>query len=325
MTDSNTQNDRIQKENSVHRYSADLAAGDIIAFYADVDRINGDLKLFASFLDSDANFITPDIFISGITYDFFIYHLIKETKRYYFQIQPDYFTKFNPANIEVTYFRANGIKVNKDLIELKVGEQYQIMTYATFSQNKDLKDFLIDRTLPDYSSNDPYIADVSKDGIITAKNIGSVTIYINYHYIDTTNLDTSMVVNVYNQPSNETCNTAIDATNGISTYASTIGAQDDYNPEKCVFSMFSGGDIVYYVDAEPNATYEVLVTPYGSFDPMIYVYDDCSKKECLYGTVLNGAGDPEKLTFKNETFSKKRYYIVIDGEAGDDGSFQLTI
>lgn len=325
LFESTTQKDRIERENSVHRYAVDLAEGDIVAFYADVDRINGDLKLFAALLDSDGNFLTPDRYISDISFDFFIYHFIKETKRYYFQIQPDYFYQFNPANFEVTYFRADGIRVDKRQIELSIGEKYQLTTYATFSQNKDLEDIMIEKTLLDYSSNDPYIADVSKDGIITAKNIGSVLISVNYFYKDGRALNTNVRVNVYNQPSNETCDTAIDATNGLSIYASTIGANDDYNPEECVFSLFSGGDIVYYVDAEPNDTYEVLVVPYGSFDPMIYVYDDCSKKECLFGTVLNGAGDPEKLIFKNDTFSKKRFYVVIDGEAGDEGSFQLTI
>ncbi|MCX7944301.1 MAG: lamin tail domain-containing protein [Deltaproteobacteria bacterium] len=325
LYESEPQEDRFEKENTVYRYPADLAKGDIIAFHADVDRISGDLKLFASLLDSDDRFITPDIYISDISYDFFIYHLIKDTKRYYFQIQPDFFYKFNPANIEATYYRANSIKTTKDLIELQVGDKYQITTYATFSQNPNLKDFLIDKTLLSYSSNDPYIAEISTDGVITGKNIGTVTVYINYYYTDGTSLNTTMVVNVYNQPPNETCATALDATNGLSTYSSTIGTQDDYNPKECIFSMFSGGDIVYYVDAEPNAIYEVIVTPYASFDPMIYVYDDCSKNECLYGTVLNGAGAPEKLTFKNETFSKKRFYIIIDGEAGDEGSFQLTI
>lgn len=325
LLDSETIKDRIEYENSLHRYSALLSKGDIIAFYADVDRMNGDLKLFASLLNSNEEFISPDIYISDITYDFFIYQLIRDSDTYFFQVQPDFFYKFVPANIEVTYFRADGIKIKKDFIELKIGEQYQIESFATFSQNKDLKDFPIEKTLLSYSSNDPNIAEVSSSGLITGKNIGSTTLYISYYYVDNTSLDTSMVVNVYNQPSNETCDTAIDATNGINTYGSTIGANNDYDPEKCIFSLFSGGDIVYYVDAEPNATYEVIVTPYASFDPMIYVTDDCSKSECLYGTVLNGAGEPEKLTFKNETFSKKRFYIIIDGEAGDEGSFQLEI
>ncbi|MGB9599103.1 MAG: lamin tail domain-containing protein, partial [Myxococcota bacterium] len=159
LLDSEPQRDRIEYENSVHRYSAELAEGYIVAFYADVDRINGDLKLFASLLDSKGEFITPDIYNSDITYDFFIYQLIKETGTYFFQIQPDFFYKFVPADIEATYFRADGIKIKKDFIQLKVGEQYQIEGFATFSQNKDLKDFPIEKTLLSYSSNDPNIAE----------------------------------------------------------------------------------------------------------------------------------------------------------------------
>ncbi len=325
LQESSTLSDRIENENSVHRYPAYLAEGDIIAFYADVDRLNGDLKLFASLLDKNGGFIVPDNYISDITYDFFIYHMIKNTDLYYFQIQPDFFSTFVPANIEAKYFRADGIKINKDFVEIKIGDQYQIETSATFSQNKDLKDYPIDKTLLKYSSNDPNIADVSNDGVITAKNIGSVTLYISYYYLNDKSLDTSMVVNVYNQATNETCETAIDATNGINTYASTIGTNDDYNPEVCVFSSFSGGDIVYYVDADKDAEYTIIVTPYESFDPMIYVLDDCSSNVCIYGSVLNGAGEPEKLTFKNKTLSIKRYYIVIDGELTDNGTFLLEI
>jgi len=317
--------DRIENENDVHRYPVNLLKGDIIAFYADVDRINGDLKLFGSLLNANGDFITPARFVSDITYDYFIYHIFDSSGTYYFQIQSDFFYQFVPANIEATYFRADELITNKSFIELKVGDSFKIQTYATFSQNKDLEKMLLPEDMLEYSSNDSNIASISNNGLITAIQPGSTTIYISYNYIDNHSLDTNITVNVYNNPDNETCDRAIDATNGLKTYASTIGAKDDYNPQKCVFSMFSGGDIVYYVDAPAGVEYEVIVTPFGDFDPMIYVLEDCSNPECIYGTVFNGPGEVETLKFKNETFSLKRYYIIIDGEAGDDGTFSLEI
>ncbi len=325
ITEGSVEKDRIEKENEVLRYPINLSKGDIIAFFADVDRVNGDLKLFASLLDNNEDFITPLDYVSDITYDYFIYQITEYNGKYYFQIQSDFFYQFAPANIEASYYRADGLRTNKNFVEIKIGDNFQIESYATFSQNKDLKEIRLSNDMLIYKSNDPTIAEVSQDGIITGKNIGSTTVYVTYYYLDSTNITNNIVVNVYSQPTNDTCKDAIDATAGLNIYASTIGAADDYNPEECVFSLFSGPDIVYFVDAEPNSTYEVLVTPYGSFDPMIYVLNDCSNMQCLYGTVLNGAGDPEKLTFKNESFSIRRFYIIIDGEAGDYGSFTLSI
>lgn len=317
--------DRIENENEVLRYPINLARGDIIAFCADVDRINGDLKLFGSLIDSNSDFISPLDYVSDVTYDYFIYHIAEYSGMYYFQIQSDFFHPFEPANIEATYFRADGLRTNKDLIEIKIGDNFQIESFAVFGQNSELKDVRLKNNMPIYESNDPTIAEVSSDGIITGKDIGSTTIYVTYFYSDNTFITDNIVVNVYNQPSNDTCLEAINATEGLNIYASTIGATDDYNPEKCVYSFFSGPDIVYYVDAEANTTYEVTVTPFRSFDPMIYVLEDCNNQECIYGTVLNGAGETERLTFKNETFSTKRFYIIIDGEAGDEGTFTLSI
>lgn len=317
--------DRIENENEVLRYPINLAEGDIIAFYADVDRINGDLKLFGSLVDSNGDFISPLDYVSDISYDYFIYHIAEYSGRYYFQIQSDFFYPFEPANIEATYFRADGLRTNKNLIEIKIGDNFQIESFAVFSQNRDLKDIRLKNDMPLYESNDPTIAEVSSNGIITGRNISSTTIYVTYLYSDHTSITDNIVVNVYSQPSNDTCQEAINATDGLNVYASTIGAGDDYNPEGCVYSLFSGPDIVYYVDAEANTTYEVTVTPYGSFDPMIYVIDDCNNQKCIYGTVLNGAGETERLTFKNETFSTKRFYIIIDGEGGDEGTFTLSI
>jgi len=134
------------------------------------------------------------------------------------------------------------------------------------------------------------------------------------------------------EPTGDTCDMAIDVTAGVMlTGESTTGLSDDYDSPvtatNCPSGAVTGPDIVYSVSPTAETTYEVTVTPAGNYDPMIYVREDCAQDACIDGTVFNGAGQAETLTFTVP--ANTTYYIIVDGEfisTGDDaGDFDLDV
>jgi hypothetical protein len=129
-------------------------------------------------------------------------------------------------------------------------------------------------------------------------------------------------------PSGETCETAIDVSAG-GTWAdqSTVGASDDYASDltapNCPSGSFSGPDRVYVATPTTTTEYKVTVEPAIDFDPFIYVRASCSDQACMAGTVLNGTGVPESVTF--ELQANETGHIIVDGELGDAGDYTLTV
>ncbi|MFP4599980.1 MAG: hypothetical protein ACLFVJ_17110 [Persicimonas sp.] len=126
----------------------------------------------------------------------------------------------------------------------------------------------------------------------------------------------------------DTCETAIDVTSGGSfDTETTTDATDDYSAsasdENCPSGQFSGKDKVYAVSPTTTTTYEVSVVPVDDFDPFIYTRDDCSQPACIDGTVLNGPGDPESLTF--DVQGGETVFVIVDGELGSEGDYSLSV
>ena len=72
--------------------------------------------------------------------------------------------------------------------------------------------------------------------------------------------------------------------------------------------------------------YSMKVTPSSSFDPVIYVFSDCSKPTttCLAGTNAIGQGKAESLTFTPKTSGT--YYVAVDAaNKSDYGPYILEI
>lgn len=128
----------------------------------------------------------------------------------------------------------------------------------------------------------------------------------------------------------DTCAMATDVTAG-GTFANqtTVGAADDYGPPLgggCPSGgAASGNDVVYSVAPSTTTTYEVTVVPDGAgFDPMLYAVSACDfSNGCIAGTVLNGAGQQEQITFSAP--GGQTTYIVVDGEVVSSGGFTLTV
>jgi len=129
-------------------------------------------------------------------------------------------------------------------------------------------------------------------------------------------------------PVDSTCLNAMDVTaGGVFENQTTVGAGENYdalpNGMNCPNGRFSGPDRVYVVEPAVQTNYTVRVVPVGNFDPFIYVRTDCSATACVAGTVLNGAGEPESLTFN--AVGGVKSFVIVDGELGSEGAYQLTV
>lgn len=126
----------------------------------------------------------------------------------------------------------------------------------------------------------------------------------------------------------DTCATAIEVTDG-GTWKdeSTEMMTDVYDPSmdaNCLGTDFSDNDRIYVVAPDETTTYEVRVEPRSDdLDAMIYVREDCDDQECIAGTRLNGAGEPEQVTFDAE--GSEETFIIVDGEIGTSGDFDLEV
>lgn len=129
-------------------------------------------------------------------------------------------------------------------------------------------------------------------------------------------------------PQGDTCEDAIDVTAGASlTGQTTVGATDDYEAsfsgDNCPNARFSGPDRAYVVQPGTPTTYTVQVLPEAGFDPSLYVKVDCSQEACVTGTVLNGAGVQESVTF--DAPAGVPTFIIVDGEQFSEGMFDLNV
>lgn len=125
-----------------------------------------------------------------------------------------------------------------------------------------------------------------------------------------------------------TCLNAMDVTTGgVFENQTTIGAGENYDAlpseTNCPNGRFSGEERVYVVEPLAQTSYTIRVVPDGNFDPFIYVRTDCNAAACVAGTVLNGEGDPESLTF--DAAAGVPSFIMVDGELGSAGTYQLTV
>ncbi|NOY91154.1 MAG: hypothetical protein GXP55_08075 [Deltaproteobacteria bacterium] len=127
----------------------------------------------------------------------------------------------------------------------------------------------------------------------------------------------------------DTCGEAFDVTAGVVLSSeSTMTATDDYSPPLGMGcpsgGAASGRDRAYFVEPMTLTNYRVTVTPAADFDPMLYLVTACDfSAGCVDGTILNGTGTPESLTFS--AAAGIRTYIIVDGELGSRGSYELRV
>jgi hypothetical protein len=106
------------------------------------------------------------------------------------------------------------------------------------------------------------------------------------------------------------------------------GVVDDYGPAAgngcATGGSASGRDVAYALSPTVTTTYTVVVTPLNAtFDPMLYVQTTCGGTGCLAGTVFNGPGQPESVTFTVQAGTTA--YVIVDGELVSKGPFSISI
>lgn len=134
----------------------------------------------------------------------------------------------------------------------------------------------------------------------------------------------------------DTCSSsAPDVTAGGTFLGSTFLATDDYSVSGmgCPSGgAASGRDVAYLLAPSVTRTYRVRVTPLERplgdggvirFDPMLYVQPVCGVGQCVAGTILNGVGEPEEVTFTVN--AGQTVYVVVDGELASRGDFELAV
>lgn len=127
----------------------------------------------------------------------------------------------------------------------------------------------------------------------------------------------------------DTCAMAPDVTMGGTFMGTTAApAVDDYGPaagQGCpAGGLGSGRDVAFAVSPTLTTNYSVTVTPQnGTYDPMVYVQLTCGDVMCLGGTILNGPGEAETVTFSVP--GGLTVYIIVDGENASSGPFSMTV
>lgn len=134
----------------------------------------------------------------------------------------------------------------------------------------------------------------------------------------------------------DTCSgSAPDVTAGGTFLGSTFLATDDYSVSGmgCPSGgAASGRDVAYLLAPSVTRAYRVRVTPLERplgdggvirFDPMLYVQPVCGAGLCVAGTIFNGVGEPEEVTFTVN--AGQTVYVVVDGELASRGDFELDV
>ena len=127
----------------------------------------------------------------------------------------------------------------------------------------------------------------------------------------------------------DTCAMAPDVTAGgvFTGTTDTTGVVDDYGPAAGTCpagGSASGRDVAYALSPAITTSYTVTVTPLTStFDPLLYAQLACGTNTCLAGTTLNGAGQPESITFS--VTGGQTAYVIVDGELVTRGPFEISI
>ena len=94
----------------------------------------------------------------------------------------------------------------------------------------------------------------------------------------------------------------------------------------CAGTATPGYEHIYSVPLIAGKAYSISVTPSSSYDPVVYVFSDCSKptSSCVAGTNAIGQGKAEKLMFTPQVSGT--YYVAVDAaNKVDYGPYILEI
>lgn len=128
-------------------------------------------------------------------------------------------------------------------------------------------------------------------------------------------------------PPNDNCATAMSLPAGqFSLTGQTCYGTNDVDPNpgatSCVPDEMSGRDVVYKFFAQAGDSLDVAVS--GGWNPAVYLLSACpgDSVHCLAGAYPIDAANPPNFDYLFDTSGQ--YFLVVDGPAGNCGSFTLT-
>lgn len=104
------------------------------------------------------------------------------------------------------------------------------------------------------------------------------------------------------------------ATNNVDPYVTGL-------PLSCVPTELGGQDVFYELTAAAGDTLRAAVST-ADWGIGLYLVDDCATPVCLAGLYAEDATAPDTLVYEFPTSGT--YYLVVDGETGSCGPYQLT-
>jgi hypothetical protein len=123
--------------------------------------------------------------------------------------------------------------------------------------------------------------------------------------------------------SNDVCSNATRLGSAFSIKGVTCYAVNDLNlfaeAASCVNDELDGPDIFYEIGAEPGDSLHASVT--AQWGAALYLLDGCANPVCLAGGLAEDDRTAPIVDYKFPTLGS--YYLVVDGEAGSCGPFQL--
>jgi hypothetical protein len=111
--------------------------------------------------------------------------------------------------------------------------------------------------------------------------------------------------------------------------ASTSGHLDIFDPDLCNGAIPAGAgrgpEVTYWVRVDATCALDLTVDPVAADLTLYVVSPDCSDVEgqCLALAETGSAGQPETVSFV--ALAGTDYYVVVDGNNGAAGAFDLTI
>lgn len=131
-------------------------------------------------------------------------------------------------------------------------------------------------------------------------------------------------------PANDQCAAATDVSHQVGPLSGTTVAASDNSQGSCATKVFAqdGPDVVYSFIVPPStqrsAHLTVVADPAAvGFHPTLSVRKDCDDPASELGCSDYQGGGESSLFFLN--LGPGQYFVVVDGENGSQGAFQLTV
>jgi hypothetical protein len=177
------------------------------------------------------------------------------------------------------------------------------------------------------------LADIDNGGSGSAetlswKNTGGTTanviIGVGSYSASTTGLF-DLTASIAPPPPNASCSTPKMVMNGTSLTGENQTLATVSLSSACV-SGGTGGNLFYNLTLPASKTVTAVVTPTGSWDPVIRLIDSCAPVSCRASADVNASGGNETLTYTNSTGGSLNLLLAVGSYSSTTtGTFNMTV